>query len=91
VVNQHATGARQLYRNDDIVVWISEMKEAGSWNVAIFNLNDQNRKVTFNYKDIGMKGKHEVRDLWQQKSLGKFQGKYEQEINSHGCILLNIK
>lgn len=36
------------------------------------------------------KGKLEVRDLWRQKNLGAFDGKFEAEVPSHGVVLVRV-
>jgi hypothetical protein len=40
--------------------------------------------------DLDLTGKQPVRDLWQCKDLGSFDGGYSIKVPAHGVILLNI-
>jgi alpha-galactosidase len=39
---------------------------------------------------LGIKGKHRVRDLWRQKDIGTFEGKFETEVARHGVAMLRL-
>jgi alpha-galactosidase len=43
--------------------------------------------VKVNFKDLGIKGKVKVRDLWSHKDLGKFKGSFSSELPQHGAGL----
>jgi alpha-galactosidase len=86
-VNQEATEAHQLYRCDSVVVWTSKMQN-GDINLALFNLSSSPRIVNVAFSELGVKGKLAVRDLWQQKDLGKFTSAYSHDVPSHGAALV---
>ena len=46
--------------------------------------------MTADWAAIGVKGKQTVRDLWRQKDLGVFDGKYEATVPSHGVVLIRL-
>jgi alpha-galactosidase len=43
--------------------------------------------VKVNFKDLGIKGKVKVRDLWSHKDLGTFNGSFSRELPQHGAGL----
>ena len=47
-------------------------------------------KTGISGEELGIPGSFSVRDVWQQKDLGIFTGKYETEVPYHGVKLLRI-
>lgn len=46
--------------------------------------------VKVNFEAINIKGKVKVRDLWNHKDLGTFDGSFERELPQHGAGLYRI-
>ena len=46
--------------------------------------------VKVNFEAINIKGKVKVRDLWNHKDLGTFEGSFERELPQHGAGLYRI-
>jgi alpha-galactosidase len=47
-------------------------------------------KISISAKELGLSGKFRVRDVWRQKDLGEFEGKFEAEVPFHGVTLVRI-
>jgi alpha-galactosidase len=45
----------------------------------------------FDFASLGLTGKYEIRDVWRQKSLGKYEGNFKTSINHHGVVFLQFK
>ena len=90
-INQHGTEARQLYRKNDLVVWVSKLGDTNKWNVALFNLTEKTEVVEIDFSEIGLSGRREIVDIWQDKRLGSFDGKYKQSVVPHGSVLLQLE
>ncbi len=90
-VNQDPLGqqARRVAQDGYLEVWSKKMDD-GSTAVGLFNRNETPQTVTAKWSDLGLKGQMRVRDLWRQKNLGTFEGKYETEIPRHGVALLRL-
>jgi alpha-galactosidase len=58
---------------------------------GLFNIGSTEEKVTATWKDLGIDGSHDVRDLWRQKDLGAFTGEFSATVPSHGVVLVKIK
>ncbi|MHC1704566.1 MAG: putative Ig domain-containing protein [Tenuifilaceae bacterium] len=79
--------AKQVIKDKDIQVWVKELAD-GTKAFGIFNLGDKSTKYSLNLSTIGISGSAALRDLWRQKDLGLFTGKYESTIPSHGVVLI---
>jgi alpha-galactosidase len=90
-VNQDSLGTQPtaVSRQDELMVYAKELEDA-SRAVGLFNLSPQITKVTVNWSDLKISGRQMVRDLWRQKDLGTFEGKFELNIASHGAELVKI-
>jgi alpha-galactosidase len=91
-VNQDALGKQALTvsKDGDLRVYAKDLED-GSKAVGLFNLGETNAIVTANWPDLKLSGKLLVRDLWRQKDLGKFAGKFELSVAPHGAELVKIR
>ena len=71
-------------------VWMKPLED-GSVAVGLFNRGETRSKITVLWSDLGISGKHIVRDLWRQKDLGKFNDKYSAKIERHGVVMIRIR
>ena len=70
-------------------VWAKDLENGGK-AVGLFNTGDQPMKVTADFSELKLDGKQTVRDLWRQKDLGTFEGKFETEVAPHGVVLVKL-
>jgi alpha-galactosidase len=91
-VNQDALGKQALTvsKNGDLRVYAKDLED-GSKAVGLFNLGETNATAAANWSDLKLSGKHLVRDLWRQKELGKFSGKFELSVAPHSAELIKIQ
>jgi hypothetical protein len=73
--------------NGNIQVWIKELED-GSRAIGIFNLGQKKEQYSLNLQEIGLKSETKLRDLWRQKDLGKFNGKFDAVVEAHGVVLV---
>ena len=78
-------------KDDDVTeVWAGELYD-NSVAVILLNRGIKKRKIGFNWEEVGFKnGRAVVRDLWERKDIGIFEGEYEAEIESHSSQLIKI-
>jgi len=79
-----------IIKENGIEVWKKELSN-GNLAFGIFNVNDANSEYSLDLKKLGLKESVILRDVWRQKNLGKFSGKFTTKIPSHGVILLQTK
>ena len=105
-INQDPLGkqASRIFDKQGEQIWAKEMSD-GSKAVGLFwpgremkDPSDQFRwkdepgktRITLEAAQIGIKGKFTVRDVWRQKDLGTFDGKFTAEVPFHGVVLLQV-
>ena len=90
-VNQDPLGrqAARVAKHGSVEVWAKDMED-GSKAVGLFNLGEDEAGVTAAWTDLGLKGKHKVRDLWRQQDLGVFSDHFQASVPRHGVVLVKI-
>jgi len=90
-VDQDPLGKQASRRAQDGVleVWARPLGN-GAMAVGLFNRGIELAKVTAKWSDLGLTGSQPVRDLWQRKDQGKFDGAYTAEVPAHGVVLVKI-
>ncbi len=90
-VNQDPLGKQASCRTRSAwsEVWAKPMSD-GSLAVALFNRGPVRADVTAAWKDLGLSGKHKVRDLWLQKDLSPAEGAFTAAVPGHGAVLVRI-
>ncbi len=58
--------------------------------MGLFNRGESAATVTAQWADLGLTGPRFVRDLWRQKDLGQFDGRFEATVPRHGVALVRI-
>jgi alpha-galactosidase len=71
-------------------VWAKALA-GNQWAVGLFNRGPEAVRVTVHWKDLGLTGKHAVRDLWAHKDRGSQKDQFWYEVPSHGVVLLRVK
>jgi alpha-galactosidase len=104
-VNQDPLGkpARLVKEVNGIQIWLKQLLD-GSVAVGLFNTggygtnpasyfnwgNETAASFNFDFSSIGLNGKYTVRDLWQQKNIGVFNGSMKTTINHHGVQMFQL-
>lgn len=90
-VNQDPLGKPgfRVAKSGDAEVWLRDLTD-GSVAVGLFNRAETTQKITASWSDLGIKGRHMVRDLWRQKDIGKFNDKFTSNVLGRGVVLVKI-
>ena len=93
-VNQNSLNNRQVYHSfvgEEIDrVWMADIPGSDDKYLGLFNLSDEERVLSFDFRWEYLPEKMTVRDLWQQKDLGTYDGKFEVTLAPHGGRLYRI-
>jgi ABC-type molybdate transport system substrate-binding protein len=90
-INQDPLGkqADKVFDKDDIQYWLKELAD-GSLALGVFNLNDEVREVKVSFKDVGLEGTFQVRDLWRQLDKGEQSGSFDIVVPAHGSYMFKL-
>ena len=58
--------------------------------VGLFNRGDAPARMTVTWKQLGWRGKPQVRDLWAHKDLGRLADQFSAEVPRHGVVLITV-
>ena len=81
---------RRVSTDEDLEVWAKEMGD-GTRAVGLFNRGEREAIVTAKWADLGLSGKQIVRDLWRQKDLGEYAGRFQATVARHGVVLVRLR
>jgi alpha-galactosidase len=73
-----------------IQIWARPLED-GSIAVGLVNTGEVAVTAALNWSDLQLRGPRIVRDLWRQKDLGAFDGKFTGEVAPHGVLFLRIR
>ena len=80
-------GRRRLTR--ERVLGVRGLEDVGK-AVGLFNRGEGTVEVGATWADVGVSGKQTVRDLWRQKDVGVFEGRYAAPVGRHGVVMVKL-
>jgi hypothetical protein len=89
-VNQKRTRNRQVFRRGDQVVWMADIPGSEDWYLALFNLADQPKPITFDFELENLRGRYGVRDLWMYRNLCMHTKEFSATLDPHGAGLYKL-
>ena len=81
--------ATAVIRQGKLSVWVKKLED-NSEAVGLFNLGDSEQEVGATWANLGISGRHSVRDLWRQKDLGSSDHEIHALVAPHGVVLVRI-
>ena len=91
-VNQDPRGFQgyKVYENSGQEIYNKPLSD-GTTAVLLLNKSDKVANITVSWDKIGLKGKQNVRDLWEQKELGKFKDSFTAtNLSKHEHLLIKV-
>lgn len=86
-VDQHSRDNRAVINTVDAAVWVARPETGKGLYIALFNLRNTPRKLSYSWKDLGLpSAKYKLRDLWQRKNLGPAASLHV-NLAPHACAI----
>ncbi|MGQ1891340.1 glycoside hydrolase family 27 protein [Thermophagus sp. OGC60D27] len=89
-VNQFSASNRQVYKTNNEAVWVAEDPSNGDKFLALFNLSDKRRDITYDLELTKWRARYQVRDLWEKKDMGIVEGRINSTVDPHGAVLFKL-
>ncbi|HOA54196.1 MAG TPA: glycoside hydrolase family 27 protein [Clostridiales bacterium] len=91
----HSCGARQIMRDDQQAVWISDDTDGRNIYVAVFNLSEEGRSITVRTEELELADidsfmGYRVEELWSGDTAVCRDADLEAVVPSHGAKLFRI-
>jgi alpha-galactosidase len=80
----------RVSKSGDSEVWMRKLED-GSLAAGLFNRDTTAHKVTALWTDLGISGRHKLRDLWRQKDIGSYSEKFTVNVPGRGVVMVKIK
>jgi alpha-galactosidase len=81
--------AKAIRKTEESFILIKNLED-GSKAVGLCNNGEIPINMTLNWPEANIKGKQVIRDLWKQKNIGIYQGKYSVTVPRHGVVMVKI-
>jgi alpha-galactosidase len=89
-VDQHSRDNHAIIDTKDAAVWIARPENGEGYYLALFNLTDVRRTLSYPWKDLALSdAKYELRDLWLRRDLGA-AGSVSVELGPHASVLYRV-
>jgi alpha-galactosidase len=79
-----------IVRKTDEEFILEKPLDDGSRAIGLFNLTNEPRSISADWKELGLKGKQTGRDVWRQQNLGSFEGNFSSKVPAHGVIMVRL-
>jgi len=93
-VDQDPAGRQgtRVRKEGNLEVWSKAMQD-GSRAVVLLNRGTENHRITAAWEDLGYPAhlNAKVRDLWQSKELGQYNGTFSATVAPHSVVMLTVK
>ena len=89
-VDQHSNENRPVISTSTVVVWTARPDAGDDRYLAVFNLDEHEQKLHYDWKDLELTGpKFQLRDLWERKNLGTATS-LSVTLAPHACALYRL-
>jgi len=90
-VNQDPMGKFGMIvaQEGDVVIYAKPLED-GAMAVGLFNRGEVRTKGTVTWKNIGLRGRQKVRDLWRQQDVAESEEDFTTDIAPHGVRLIKV-
>lgn len=86
---KETSGAHQIIRNMELIAWQSQDAKENQY-LAVFNTAGWTETFAVSFETLGISGEWEVRDLWEQKDLGKAKGEITVTLGCHDAKVFKL-
>jgi alpha-galactosidase len=81
--------AKKILDKNDIQIYIKEL-ENGQKAIGVFNLGEKDTSICIHFDELGLQKSLIVRNVWEQRDLGRCNKTLGFFVSSHGCALFKI-
>ncbi|HEX9614537.1 MAG TPA: putative Ig domain-containing protein [Bacteroidota bacterium] len=90
-INQDPLGKQAVSTSSDGSIRVYHRPlEDGSRAVGFFNLGDRDSTLTVRWTHLNTWGPIQVRDVWRQKDLGRFDEEFKVTLPPHGAEMIRV-
>ena len=89
-VDQHSKENRPVISTSSTVVWAARIEAGEDRYVAVFNLDEREQRIRYEWKELGLTGSsYDLRDLWERRDRGPAEA-LALTLAPHGSALYRL-
>lgn len=81
----------QLYRTEEEIAWIAPRRDGKGTYLAIFNISDKKKTVSFSLENYDLEDVKEIKELWSGTGTDVKEQTIVSEINAHGAVIYYLQ
>ena len=88
---------RQVKKNENYAIWVSDNQDRGSYYIAVFNFSDDNVIIQIDAEELNQMSRLQLprkrlglKDVWKNQSKQSDTGIIQAEMVPHGSVLYKI-
>ena len=89
-VNQHCENSREVMNENETVIWLADIPGTKDKYVALFNLGEETKEISFVFAKYGLENIFSARNLWDKKESGNYENELHDRVPPHGARLFKI-
>lgn len=89
-INQNSNDNRQVMNRDDEIIWIATDEKSGDKYVALFNVGDKVKEMSFSLELESLRRNYLVKNLWTDEEIGLIENELESTVAPHGVALFSL-
>ena len=89
-VDQNSENNHEVFNRNNTRVWIADVPGTSDKYLALFNLDEKEKEVVFDFFWEKLKGNYQVRNLWTGEDEELAAGMIKRQLPSHGSTLLKL-
>jgi alpha-galactosidase len=90
-IDQDSLGKQgEIVRKTENELILKKPLDDGSIAVGLFNLTNEARSISVDWRELGLEGSQAVRDVWRQSNLGSFAETFSATVQGHSVILVRL-
>ncbi len=80
---------RVVKLGEETFLMVKEL-EGGAVAVGLGNLGEVAARISVPWRELGLRGRQPVRDVWRQRDLGRFADDYTTEVPRRSVVLIRV-
>jgi alpha-galactosidase len=90
-INQQSIDNRQVYNRNDEIAWIATDSNSEDRYIALFNVGEEKKEISFNLELEHLRGSYAVWDIWSKENIGTIEKELKVTVSPHGVRLFKLK
>jgi alpha-galactosidase len=85
--DERGVAGKTVYNRKNVEIIVKTLAD-GSKSIGLFNRNDQVQTVSVDWDAAELQGEQQLRDVWRQKDIGKFDQSFSARVPAHGVVFV---